>query len=270
LERLHLLAGVGLVRRPVVLIAPSPHPEGRVVPVLDYSSTLTFAARYGLTRRVDASLAIPLVFYQSGTGAEGVTAQRTSGVRATTFRDSRLALSSVLYGVGASAPFVVSSRLEVALPLGDATALAGASGPTVAPGFGAELEHGRLVLGLEGGLRIRRAVAFGTVREGSEAVVMAGAGATLVGRPLLALSLEGVVRASLAAPPLGTPADARDLAAEWLLGARFEPVPGGAWSGALGGGSGLPLARSGVDDTATLAVTAPSLRVVASLRYRTR
>src|SRR5688500_7243033 len=62
---LDLLAGAGLAHRPVILVAPSPHPEGREVPVLELTSTVTLAARYGLGRGLDLSFALPFVPYQS-------------------------------------------------------------------------------------------------------------------------------------------------------------------------------------------------------------
>jgi len=266
---LHFLAGAGIAHRPVMLVAPSPHPEGREVPAVELTSTLSLAARYGLGRRMDVTLALPLVPYQSGTGAEGVTAQHASSLRSTTIRDPRVGFLTTLVGAERNAPLALGSRLEIVLPFGEAAAFAGASGLTVAPAFAAELARGRFSLALDLGLRLRPAVSFGTVREGSEAVVALGAGVTLIQAPVVALTLEAFARAGLAAPPVGAPEDARNLPAEWLLGARFQPRPSSRWSAALGGGSGLPVSELGGDspEGAVLGVTAPTLRLVAAFRY---
>lgn len=266
---LHILAGGGIAHRPVMLVAPSPHPQGREVPAVELTSTLSLAARYGLGRRMDVTLALPLVPYQHGTGAEGVTSQQASSLRSTTIRDPRIGFLTTLVGAERAAPLAVGSRLELLLPLGEAGAFAGASGLTVAPAFAAEFTHGRFSFALDLGLRLRPAVSFGTVREGSEAVVALGAGVTLLQAPLLALTLETFARAGLATPPVGAPEGARNLPAEWLLGARFQLDPRSRWSVALGGGSGLPVSDLGADSVegAVLGVTAPTLRFIALFRY---
>lgn len=265
---LSLLGGVSLAVKPVTLVAPSPHPDGRIVPVLDFTSTLTLSARYGLGRGVDVSAALPLVPYQSGTGAEGVTSQRGGSVRSMTLRDPRLGLSTLVLGRAPGSPLAVATRIELAVPLGEAGALAGAPGPTVAPGVGAELERGRFAVGLDLGLRLRQAVSFATVREGSEAVVSAGAAVSVLEKPMLAFTLEAFLRAPLVSPPIGAAGD-RNLPAEWLASARYRPASSTRLGFELGAGSGLPLsrARPDRDSSAVLGVTAPRFRLLFALRY---
>jgi hypothetical protein len=265
---LSLLAGAGVAVRPVALVALSPHPDGRVVPVLELTSTLTLAARYGLGRGVDVHAALPVVPYQSGTGAEGVTSQRAERVRAFTLRDPRVGFSAALLGREGNSPMVLGTRLDLALPLGDGAALAGAPGPTIAPALAAELDAGRVALGLDVGVRLRRVVSFGSVREGSELTTALGLGFTLLQRPVLALGLEAFLRAPLVSPPLGAEGD-RNLPAEWLLAARFRPHPDARWALQGGAGTGLPLSRARPDreSRAVLGVTAPRLRVLAAFRY---
>jgi hypothetical protein len=265
---LSLLAGVGVAVRPVTLVAPSPHPDGRVVPVLEHTSTLTLAARYGLGRSVDVHAALPLVPYQGGTGAEGVTSQRAERVRAFTLRDPRVGFSAALLGRGGASPFALGTRLDLALPLGDGTALAGAPGPTVAPAFAAELGRGRVLVGLDLGVRLRRAVSFGSVREGSELVSGLGLSVTVLQKPVLSLGLETFLRAPLVSPPVDAGGD-RNLPAEWLLSARFTPRPDAPWSLEGGAGTGLPLSRARPDREArpVLGVTSPSFRALAVFRY---
>jgi hypothetical protein len=266
---LDLVASAGVARRPVIVAAPSPHPEGREVPVLDVTSTVTLGSRYGAGRGMDLALALPLVPYQSGTGAEGVTSQRTPGVRTTTLRDPRVSFLAELAAQGADAPVTLGTRLELALPLGEAGAFAGAAGPTVAPAFAAELEKDRWSFALDLGLRLRRAASFGTVRKGSEAVVAAAAGFTALSHPWLTFTLEASLRPTLVGPPPGTPGGARDLPAEWLAGASLRTSKGAPWSFAAAFGSGLPLSRTGSPSAAgaVLGVTAPAFRTLALVRY---
>jgi hypothetical protein len=259
---------VGVAVRPVTLVAPSPHPAGRVVPVLDHTSTLTLAGRYGLGRSVDLHAALPLVPYQSGTGAEGVTSQRAERVRAFTLRDPRLGVSATLVGREPRSTLVLGTRLDVALPLGDAAALAGAPGPTLGPAFGAEFVSRRVAVGLDLGVRLRRAVTFGSVREGSELTTAIGLGVTLLEKPVLALALEAFLRAPVVSAPSGAGAD-RNLPAEWLLTARFRAHAHARWSLEAGAGTGLPLSRARPDGESRLAlgVTAPRFRALAAFRY---
>jgi hypothetical protein len=265
---LSLLIGANVAVRPVTLVVPSPHPDGRVVPVLEQTSTLTLAARYGLGRSVDLHAALPLVPYQSGTGAEGVTSQRAERVRAFTLRDPRVGLSAALFGREDASPLVLGTRLDLALPLGDASALSGAAGPTVAPAFAAEFVAGRIALGLDLGVRLRRAASFGSVRLGSEFATALGLAVTLLERPVLALGLEAFLRAPLVSPPQTTGND-RNLPAEWLLATRFRTHASSRWSLEGAAGTGLPLSRARPDreSRAVLGVTAPRFRALAGVRY---
>ena len=267
--RLTVTAGAGLARRPVVLVAPSPHPEGREVPAVATTSTLTLAARFGLGRGLDVGLALPWIPYQDGTGAEGVTAQRSDGLASPALRDPRLGFGATLIGRRADAPFALGTKLELALPFGAASSLAGAAGPTLAPALDAELGAGPLTFGAELGARLRKAVQFADVKAGSEAFCAAGAAVTIFREPLLAVGVEAALRPRLTARSPAAAAGALDLPAEWLAHVRFEPVPREAWSFQLAGGSGLPLsrARTARGTESALAVTAPSFRILASARY---
>jgi OOP family OmpA-OmpF porin len=265
---LALLAGAGVAVRPVSLVVPSPHPDGRVVPVLGLTSTLTVAARYGLGRGIDVQAALPLVPYQSGTGAEGVTSQRGETVRPFTLRDPRVGVSTALLGRDVRSSFALATRLDVSLPFGEAGALAGAPGPTIAPAFAAAFDAGRLTLAADLGVRLRRAVSFGSVRQGSELVTSVGASLTLLDKPALAVALEAFLRPPLVSRPVAS-GDDRSLPAEWLASSIFRVAPDARWSVQAGAGTGLPLSRARPDGEAraTLGVTAPRLRALAIFRY---
>lgn len=266
--KLMLVLGAGVARRPVTLLAPSPHPEGREVPVVDTTTTLTLGTRVGLGHGLDAGLALPLVPYQRGTGAEGVTAQQSDGLARPVLRDPRIGFGAMLLGRRAGSAFTLGTKLEFAMPFGNAAALAGAAGPTLAPTLAAEFIAGPVTFGSELGARLRQAVQFADVNAGSEAVVAAGGAVTLLREPMLAAGVEASMRPRLASRSPASRPGALDLPAEWLAHVRFEPAAR-AWSFSLAGGSGLPLSRASArgDTESALAVTAPSFRAVASASY---
>lgn len=267
----HALAfvlAVDVSHRPVVFVTPSPHPAGQEIDVVDATSTLTLGARYGLGHGVDAGVALPFVPYQTGAGTQSVTAQRGSPLTHVALRDPRLELAATLVGRNPGDAFALGTHLDVALPLGDESALAGAAGPTVAPGFSGTLSLAPLTVGLDVGLRLTRAVSVGSVREGSALTAALGVSLALLHDPELALGAEAWVTPHLVTRPAGAPIGAFDLPAEWLGSIRLAPSE--AWSFSLAGGSGLPLSRALDPDgkhVASLGVTSPDVRVVALGRY---
>jgi hypothetical protein len=269
--RAHELAlglGADVSHRPVVLVVPSPHPEGQEIDAVETTSTVTLGARYGLGYGLDAGLALPFVPYQVGAGAQALTDQGGDGLTPVTLRDPRLELGATLLGGSASDVLTLGSELDVSLPLGGSSALAGAAGPSVAPAFEADLALAPVRIGLDAGLRLTRAVALGSVREGSAAYLALGVSVALLRDPGLSLGVEAWLRPSLTGRAAGAPADTRDLPAEWLASARLEPTA--AWSVLLGGGSGLPLSSArdpGRPRSAVLGVTSPEFRAVLVARY---
>lgn len=260
--------GLGVSTHPVTLVTPTPHPDGQEIGVVDLTSTLTLGARYGLGRGVDIAAVLPFVPYQTGAGTESVTSQAPASLGTVALRDPRVGFAATLLGRSPGAPFSVGTHLELALPLGTTRALAGAPGPTLAPGFTGELAVGRLDVALDVGLRLVRAVSIGTVREGSSASVALGVSFALLTKPLLALGIEGVLRPSLVGPPAGAPEELTNLPAEWLASVRFEPTS--TWALLLGAGSGLPLSTArapGGPSEHVLAVTSPEFRGLLTARY---
>jgi hypothetical protein len=267
-KSLSLVVGAGVSVEPVVLVTASPHPEGQRIDVVEATSTLTLGARYGLGRGVDIGLAVPFVPYQTGSGAESVTSQAGQSLDPVALRDPRVGFAALLLGRSPGAPLLLTMHLGTALPLGDAGALAGAAGFTVAPGFTGELSYGRLDAALDLGVRLMPAVSFASVREGSYAVIALGVSVTALQAPKLAFAVEGTLRPSLVDPPARAATDSLDLPAEWLASARLEPAP--RWSLLLGAGSGLPLSTARSPGSSTehvFGVTAPSFRGVFTARY---
>jgi hypothetical protein len=264
---LALVLGGDFSHRPVVLVTPSPHRAGQEIDAVRATSTVTLGARYGLGRGIDAGFALPFVPYQSGAGTESITDQRSDGLTSVAMRDPRLELGATLHGAQSTSPLAVGTYLEVGLPLGGSSVLAGAAGPTVAPGFGAELRLAPVTVAADLGLRLVRAVSLGSVREGSSLTLALGLSVELLDHPRIALGVEASMRPGLASRAPRAPEEALDLPAEWLANARLDPVPG--WSFVLGAGSGLPWSRvhdPGMPPTAALGVTSPDFRAVATLR----
>jgi hypothetical protein len=264
---LALVLGGDFSYRPVVLVTPSPHPAGQEIDAVRATSTVTLGARYGLGRGIDAGLALPFVPYQSGAGTESITDQRSDGLTRVTLRDPRLELGATLHGAQSTSLLALGTYLELGLPLGGSSALAGAAGPTVAPGFSAELRLAPVTVAADLGLRLVRAVSLGSVRQGSSLALALGLSVELLDQPRILLGLEASMRPGLASRAPGAPDEALDLPAEWLANARLDPVPG--WSFTLGAGSGLPLSRVQEPDmppTSALGVTSPSFRAVVAGR----
>jgi hypothetical protein len=260
---LSLLLAAGYSDRPVVLVAPSPHPDGQSIDVVRGTSTLTLGARYGLTRGVDLGLAVPFVPFQTGSGTQSITDQHTEPLTAVALRDPRLELAATLLGRDARAPFALGTRLVLGVPFGTERAVAGAAGLTVAPALTAELGLGRVRLGADLGWRVVRAVNFATVREGSAVTAALAATVTLLEHPGLSVGAESWLSAHVAGRPPGVPASNLDLPAEWL--GTLGLAPDGAWSFLAAGGSGIPLSKvHGPDGRAStaLGVTSPDFRVL--------
>jgi hypothetical protein len=254
--------------RPVVLVTPSPHPDGQEIDVVRGTSTLTLGARYGVLPGIDVGLALPFVPFQTGAGTQSVTDQHADPLTPVTLRDPRLELGATLLGRRRNEPFALGSHLTLGVPLGNERALAGAASFLVAPGLTAELDLPRVALGADLGWRITRAVAFGSVREGSAVTAALAVSVTLLEHPALALGAEAFLAAHLVAPPPGLPEDTLDLPAEWLATLRLAPATD--WSFLVAGGSGIPLSQvhnPGGAPQAALGVTSPDFRVVALARY---
>jgi hypothetical protein len=266
---LSALLGLGVSRRPVILVAPSPHRYGREVPVVETTSTLTLGARYGIGYGLDLGVVLPFVPYQHGTGVEGVTAQHGEPLGAVALRDPRLEFAATLLGRRGEA-LALGTRLALALPLGSASAFAGAAGPSVAPALAASLELGRFTLAADLAFRFRKAVNFASTRQGSEASLAAGVAFDIVrSTSELGVGIEGWLRPKLAGSAPAAAADTLDLPAEWLASVHFSPQRAGSWSFFAGAGSGLPLsyaAEPASPAEATLGVTAPEFRVLLATR----
>jgi hypothetical protein len=269
--RFGLTLGASVVDDPVRLVAPSPHPEGRDVPVVDFTSGATLGVGFGLLPRLDAHVALPFVAYQSGTGVEGVTSQSGPPLRAQAMRDPRLSVVYALVQPLDDAGLAAGARLELTLPVGDSGALAGYASPTLAPGLAASFGAGRFTVATDASLRLREAVRFGSIERGSELAAGLGFSVRLFARPLLAPAVELSLRPNLAGSAPGDPARSFDLPAEWLVSVRLKPCGrDDRFTILAGAGAAVPLSNArhpGEKREWFAGVTAPTFRALSLVRY---
>jgi OmpA-OmpF porin, OOP family len=273
---LSLGLALGFLDRPVRLRAPSPDPEGREINVVKDSLDAALLASYGLTERLELTLALPMALYQRGAGVQGFTSQSAPPLSTTVFRDPRL-------GAGLSViehrplGFSGKARVELSFPIGGEQNLAGGRTFAFAPSFTLELVRGRFRLASEVGFRLRGVSEIAGTRVGSEATLALGVGFDVLRDSLLSVALESWILPSLLSQerdlPDGTRVRNVVLApSEWLLSVRSMPVPGLAFQ--LGGGTALPLSSErrifadGTSDVDSFAgVTSARWRIVLVARY---
>jgi hypothetical protein len=268
--------------RPVVLETGSPDPGGRAVRVVDGVVDIAAALAYAPVSHLELSAIIPAAIYRSGAGLVGVTSQNGPALAVAALRDVRLgAAHDVLRsrpGEGRT-DIGLATRLDVALPTGNADAFAGERGPVLAPRVSFDLAHGIFFVGAEAGARLRRLVEIGGARLGTQLTSSLGAGANVLPNDRLALGIEAWLLPTFLSQrrtlPDGTlVTNGALLPAEWMLSARTRLADTVL---ALGLGSSLPWssetrrATSGEESTTHFAgVTAPRFRAVLVVRYAPR
>lgn len=257
--------------RPLVLNVPGPVEDGRDVRVVDYAVDETLLLETGLGFGWSMGLGVGTTLVQEGAGAAGITSQRGAPLARTAIRDPRV---SVAYSTLAGSHVAIEPRLELAIPLGDEDAYAGAGSVTAVPGLAVELRAGAWRFGVDVSARLRRSVELGTGRWGSQACVALGAAVDLVSEHRLFLAAE-----AFALPPLTETTSARGRAlgaettwipAEWLLSLGARPDAEAPWTLVLGAGSGLPLSSERRDDgprTTFFGPTTPAFRGLIAVRY---
>jgi hypothetical protein len=269
---------VQYLSRPVALHAASPDPEGRRIPVVDHvvSPTLLYAVGLGQRFELDATIG---AVYQTGTGAEGITAQDTEGIEPLSLRDPRLGAT---YGflrptpLGTHGAGSAAVRLALGLPLGNEKAFAGSSGFELGPSVAAALELGHFDFACELGLRLRQAVDFGGTRLGSE--LFSALGLRYSFTSFWSVSAQAWLSPTLHGQrhtlPDGTRVEGLHLPAEWLAASEVRPFLDVPLSFALGAGTGIPLSseerRTLAGETESehyLGVTTPRFRALLFVRY---
>jgi hypothetical protein len=261
----------------VVLAIPSADPNGTEVVAVDHVSDATLLVSFGLTDRVDASLALPVVAYRSGSGISPLTSRRTQPISHAAMRDARVGAGFRLAGcparVGCEHPFGMAARLELSLPTGD-DSFAGDRSVVVTPSLSGEWSAPPFVAGAEIGARIRNTADLAGSRVGSQVVLALGLGADVLEGGRLGFVVEAMALPTLVAQ--------RELTFDQATGERIESgsrpllVPA-EWEAALRSadlftdgmslsfGAGTPLLFTGESG-----ITSPRYRVTFSIRYTPR
>ena len=246
---------------------PSPDPRGRQLPVVEHVTTATLLAAWGLAARTEVSLALPWTIDQRGMGLGGVTSQSSDDLRRHPLRDPRVGVTRVLWQHDAAVRVSVATRYTLAVPLGDAPALAGDRTVVGVPGFAMGFARGRFFGAAEASARLREPTRLANARLGSQLVVAAGLGVDLLAKGRLSLSSEAFVAPSLVEQPTAASGNPSVLApAEWLVSLGSAPLGRHGPTALIAGGGGLPLSTT--DGSAGVGMTSPALRLVAIVRQR--
>ncbi len=265
------------LHRPVVLHLASPDRDGREVNALDDAFDASLLISAGVWKNIELTLAAPARLYQTGTGAGGVSSQNAPGISHSALRNPRL-------GIGYSPNDAFGTRalglrlgVDAALPLGQASELAGETSVVLMPSVTLGAQPGRFRLGLSGGARLRRGLDFGEVRLGNQAFLAIGAGLELLYPGLLFIGIEAFGLPPLANSQARQHSDALGaetlFPAEWQASVHTSFRRRGSWTLGVAAGSGIPLSsetRANATRSSTshfVGVTTPSLRSLLVLRF---
>jgi hypothetical protein len=263
------------VARPIVLLLPSSQPSGTEVAAVDHLWNATFLFSYGLTDRIEATLALPTTFYRTGTGISALTEQSSQEIARTAMRDLRVGTAFALLPASPRSAhrFSLTTRFELALPTGDESSFSGDRTVVGLPAIAAQFRQSGLVLGGEIGARLRTAADLMGTRVGHQLVFSFGMGGELLGGDKLGVLLEAFALPTLVAQHELAPASSEGrlvsgnrpplMPTEWLASVRTGELLSGDMAVSLGAGGSLGL-------TGESGVTSPAYRVVFAVRYAPR
>ena len=262
--------------RPIVLVLPSSRPSGTEVVAIDHLWNATFLFSYGLTERIEATIALPTTLYRTGTGISALTQQTSTELVRSALRDVRAGATFALLPASPSPSpsFSLASRLAFAFPTGDEASFSGEGAVVALPSFASEYRRVGLVLGAELGARLRRTSDLAGTRVGSQLVFALGMGGEILQGNKLGVLLEAALLPTLvkqhelssvsSTEGRVVTGDRRTLMpAEWLASVRTAELMSGDMSLSLGAGGSLGL-------TGESGITSPSFRVTFALRYAPR
>lgn len=264
-------AAIGLVAsylsRPIGIRVASPDPDGTILPVLDNVVDVTFVGAFGITDRLELTIAAPVTLYQDGTGL-GAIVGSDDELRRSTMRDTRFGISFAALPrprAGSQNGFSLTGRFEFAVPVGEAQAFANARTPTWFPSLAAAIRKDRFQLGIEASARLRGESQFANVRIGNQVGGALGTSFDILRGGLLTASAEAFVLYSLSKQdPPSTAAEgvaaSPHIPAEWIVAANSSPFLGGDVSFSIYGGGPIPFSTEA-------AVTTPRFRFGLSARY---
>ena len=263
------------VARPIVLLVPSADPSGAEAVAVDHLWDTTVGFSLGLTRRIDASLALPVAVYRSGIGISALTHESTSSMAHTAMRDMRIGATVRVLGSTSDdpcePPFRVAARFELSLPTGDESSFAGDKTFVAIPSVSAETREGPFFGGAEVGARYRATADLVGSRVGPQLYLGAALGVEALPARRLAFTLEAMALPALVAQndlSLDTSTGERQVSgsrpylvpAEWQAVVRSAEVLADGL--AFGIGAGTPIGVTGESG-----VTTPRYRATLSIRY---
>jgi OOP family OmpA-OmpF porin len=252
--------------RPVLLRVASPGPSGTPQSAVDDQVNASFLFAYGVTDRLQLDLAAPVTLAQNGTGTSALSGGAT--LRSTALRDLRFGLAYSLVprlridpekastGTGRGRTTSVVARFTTSAPTGDRDAFAGERSAVFVPSVAGDVRFGKVFVGADLGARIRPVGEFAGARIGTQLTTALGAGYDLLAGERLSVFLEGRALWTFAeqfdtqqsAYGVTSSPNGRTITpAEWTLGVRSAPFPGGDVAFTAGGGGPVP----GFGDAAT-------------------
>ena len=229
----------------------------------------TFLWSYGVTKRFELDLAVPITFGQSGTGIEPITAG-ANRLHDTAVRDIRFGATWTLVPrQGDARVWGLTARFETSAPTGDSDQFAGDRTAVFVPSLAADYVRGRWFAGAEVGVRARPNESLLGATVGTQAFVALGLGYDLMAkRNLLGVMLEARSLPTFAQQK--TPEQTATgtvlvdsssvlVPSEWMLGVRSSPLASGALELQAGGGGPIPLSDADL--------TVPRFRFVLGVRF---
>jgi len=253
--------------RPIGLRVSSPNPDGTVLHAIDNAVNATFLWSLGVHERLELTAALPITFYQDGTGISGVTAGEAE-LRRSTMRDVRFGFAASILPrprAGSTDGASVIGRFELAVPAGDADAFASGRTVTWFPSLLASYKRGRFEASAEASARVRGTTQLANAHIGTQLGGALGASFDVLRNGWLTAAGEAFVLYNFAAqePPARDVEAERSPAfvpAEWMLSATSAPLLGGDVSFTVSGGGPIPFSSEP-------AVTTPRFRFGLTARY---
>lgn len=168
--------GFGYQARTLVATAASPDPFGREVPILDDWIVAEPFLVWRLTPRWSVAAQQPVTLSQSGLGVSGVTT--IDAPEPPVAAGDTVLSASFSQALGATHLTLFAGQ-RITLPTGHAQSFLKEQGPSYSPSLALHYTLDSLTLGALAGLQLRRAVSFGELRFGPEAILGAGAAVSL-------------------------------------------------------------------------------------------
>src|SRR5580658_4111289 len=256
--------------RPIVLQLQSPG-GGTSAYAINDQANATFLWSYGIGRRYELDLALPLTLGQGGTGLAPVSGG--AGLHDTAVRDMRFGFTYALARgerrtqAARDETWGLAARFEVSAPTGDSDQFAGERSGVFVPSVSGDARLGRFFGAAEVGARIRPITELLGARVGTQLLGELGVGFDLSADGRLSAALEAWALPTLvrqlsseevapAGPPGPSSGAAPLIPAVWQLSLRALPLASRELSVQLGGGGAL-------DDS----LTTPRVRFTLSVRW---